>query len=45
VSALRARADALTLQRRPGSQDVQSSLDLSTDWREIVREQARRAPS
>jgi hypothetical protein len=42
VSALLARADALTLQRRPVSQDVQLPPDLSTAWREIVREQARR---
>ena len=34
---------ALTLQRKPGSREVRLPPDLSTAWREIAREQARRA--
>jgi hypothetical protein len=33
---------ALTLQRKPGSERVRLPPDLSTAWREIAEEQARR---
>jgi len=45
VSELLARADELTLLRKPGGKDVQLPPELYTAWHEIADEQARRAAS